>query len=201
MKQSTKLERHIFKLAYTDRRLCHVESACRFILANRIHPSDDIYFSLVSSIHCNYAALFTQAEGNLGAVTIKILDGLTPEQKALHEMILKLRNKVFAHVDPTIEGKFPQEEEREELACRLNEVRVFVSYEGQKQVIKFGTNETCALPGGVEPIIFLVAYLRLAVQKEMEKTLFKRYSPKKKGEAFVINGSVFSQDSKGKAAE
>ena len=193
MKHTQKLERHIFKLSYTERRLEHVERACSFILENALKTDHDIYFPLISSIHCNYAALFTQAEGNLGSVTEKILKGLSPDQKALHDLIILLRNKVFAHVDPTIEGKMPSDAELKQFAFRLNEVRVSVRYDGREQSISHALSETRALPVGVAKIKALVESIRKAVQHELEGALFKRYDVREKDGDYVINGKVFSQ--------
>ncbi|HEY5553088.1 MAG TPA: hypothetical protein VIK52_14440 [Opitutaceae bacterium] len=197
MKHTQKLERHIFKLSYTQRRLYHVERACAFILENVLKTDHDAYFALVSSIHCNYAALFTQAEGNLGAVTEKIVNVLSPDEKALHELIILLRNKVFAHVDPTIEGKMPSDIEVRQFAYRLNEVRVSVRLDGREQSISHSVSETRPLPIGIAKIKALVETVRKVVDHELKATLFKRYKANATEGDYVINGKVFSEWRKG----
>ncbi len=87
--------RELWAWHYAHRSFANCEAACRHLIENRLTDTSPIYYSLTSAAYTAYARPFRKSYGLDRRPDVIV----PPEKKALHELLLSTRDKVYAYVD------------------------------------------------------------------------------------------------------
>jgi hypothetical protein len=159
----------LWKFFYAKRCFNHVENTCAFILQNGIDEDHPAYYTLVAGIYALYGRPFGDTN-IVGMISEKLVPA---EFRPLHKIMLKLRNEVYAHTEPSWRS----------------ELRVRVSYQGASRVGQmFGREFFSRLPT-LAAIIQLCQALLATMERELTELRnrhFPKHLPKEEGE-YPIN--------------
>lgn len=87
--------RELWAWHYAHRSFTNCAAACDHIVKNGFTDTHPVYYPLTSAVFIAYARPFRKSYG-LGSRPDEIVP---PDKRAIHELLLQARDKVYAHVD------------------------------------------------------------------------------------------------------
>ncbi len=87
--------RDLWRWKYAYRSFANCSKCCEYVMKNKLTADSPIYYGLSSAVFIAYARPFSRSYG-----LEKLPDSLVPSQfKAMHELMINARHKVYAHTD------------------------------------------------------------------------------------------------------
>ena len=155
----------LWKFVYAQECFRRVEETCAFILQSGIGENHPAYYPLIVAIYALYGKPFKDTKV-VGVLPRKIVP---TEFRALHDIMLKHRDQVYAHTQPG----------------RENEVRVRVSYIGASRGGLLISTEFYARPPTLSKIIELCRVMQTTMEGrrvKLQNRYFPKHLPKEEGE-------------------
>ena len=89
-------DRRLFwRMSYAKAAFSHCQTICRFIIDENIGEESAIYYPLICALHVCYSKPFKLSRG-IGKLTEEIIP---PDYLYIHQMLIHMRDKIFAHTD------------------------------------------------------------------------------------------------------